>query len=290
MLDGLFGARAPLNLAPATKKICITGTTPSRMQAPFDDPSWNPPNGEIWTIGPGGHNVTKWHALFEIHGPTTWPIEFAPYLECLKTTQAPKRVFTTTAVPEWPTNVVLPKERYYEKYGKVWFSSSIAWCIVQAVEEGATDVGLYGIDLEAGEEYIAQWIGCRHFIDMFTAQGVTFHMPDGCGLMRDPSPYPDRWETHTALTIQKKLEQVRGQKGPLLQKHESLSIEIRHKEGWKAAIEGKMTADDLPKIEEAMRHLSAELGQVAATINTLNGAEDVLTFLRSRTMIGNPGE
>lgn len=270
------------------KYIAITGTTPSRMECPFKDPLWNPPNGEIWTIGPGGHNITPWHALFEIHGPTTWPPEFSAYIEVLRKTESPKRVFTIEPVPEFPANVVLDREAMCRKYGRRWISSSIAYCIVQAWEEGATDIGLWGIDLESGEEYIAQATGAKHFIDLFSALGVTFHMPAGCGLLDDPTCYPDRWEKQTAIRIEKKREYIQGQIVQKTQEHGCLTSTNAHKEGYIAAIEGNMTADDLPRIREDLARDRHRLAEVTAELHGLNGALGALSWARSTSLIGNP--
>lgn len=272
------------------KFIAITGTTPSRMECPFTDPQWNPPNGEIWTIGPGGHNITPWHALFEIHGPTTWPLEFAPYIEYLKKTEAPKRVFTVEPVPEFPANVVLNREALCIKYGRRWISSSIAYCLVQAWEEGATDIGLWGIDLEAGEEYISQATGARHFIDMFSALGVRFYFPDGCGLLDDPTHYPDRWEKHTALKTQKKIDWLNGQVKVKTVEHGSLAVTNAHKEGYIAAIEAEMKPDDLPKIREDLAVGKQRMAELEAEIHGMHGALGALNWLRSTALIGNPDD
>jgi hypothetical protein len=88
----------------------------------------------------------------------------------------------------------------------MWFSSSISYCIALAIEEGYTDVGLYGIDLESGEEYISQFTGCAHLMDVARDRGINIYLPQGCGLVRDLKPYPDRFETHLALTFEKKIK------------------------------------------------------------------------------------
>ena len=83
MEDGLMAAKKPKKTPRKARpqkrafpvkerKIAILGTTPSRMQAPIDDPSW-----EIWTIGPGGKDAHRWDRLFELHN--TWPWDFGPY-------------------------------------------------------------------------------------------------------------------------------------------------------------------------------------------------------------------
>lgn len=217
-------AAAPV-AAPQGRKICILGTTPSRGLAPFSDDSW-----EFWTIGPGGKDANRWDMLFEVHGPSTWPEGFKEYITQLSQVQPEKRicngreitktVITMEPMAGWASNAGMPRKQIEDKYGWMWLSSSISWCIALAIEMGATEIGLYGIDLESGEEYEAQFEGARFFMDHARLTGIKLHLPPGCGLLRDPKPYPDRWESVESLYVQKKLEYLR----PILtQKHNQLA-------------------------------------------------------------------
>ena len=58
------------------KPVAIFGTTPSRMEGPVNDESW-----DRWTIGPGGMDMHGWERLYEVHG--MWPENFAEYLDTL---------------------------------------------------------------------------------------------------------------------------------------------------------------------------------------------------------------
>lgn len=212
------------------KKIAICGTCPSRGFAPIKDLSW-----EIWTIGPGGKNVHRWERLFEIHGTDSWPEGFREYLDELKAENPPKIIYTEDPMPDWPANVVFPKQQMFDKYGRMWFSSTIAYAVAMAIEENATDIGLYGIDLESGEEYQSQFTGAKFFLHLARLAGINIHIPQGCGLSRDPNPYPDAWETHLAMTLDSKMEylgQLAGEKRAL---HGQLSAEINHLDGEIAA-------------------------------------------------------
>jgi hypothetical protein len=240
-----------------TRKIAITGTTPTRTMAPWHDPSW-----EKWTIGPGGSDDPNmpWDAIFELHGQDTWPrglrrqldklseykvppsmvghLEalkalaekhrksvpeaFDGYVDLLKNTEPvqrttpdgriiTKRVFTFEHLTGSKANVVYPKLYMQGKWGKRWFTSQVPWAIALALEEGATDIGIYGVDMESSEEYVAQLDGCRFFIDVCRfALGINVHLPANSGLLRDPNPYPDRWETQFALMCQDKLQRLNG--------------------------------------------------------------------------------
>lgn len=225
------GIRPDLNKAPS-KKIAILGTCPSRMQAPINDPTW-----EIWTIGPGGKNNHRWDRLFEIHGNNSWPPGFAQYLEELRAEKPPKIIYTDSPMPDMPAAKPYPRDEMFYKHGRMWFSSSISYAIALAMEEGATDIGLWGIDLESGEEYISQFAGCKHFINLARLAGINLHLPAGCGLLRDPNPYPDAWETHLAQTIMAKQDFIGQLIGQKRNAHAQLAAEINHLEGENAAFD-----------------------------------------------------
>ena len=209
-----------------TKKIAILGTCPSRLSAPINDISW-----DIWTIGPGGKNNNRWSTLFEIHGKGTWPEGFAEYLHELKQEKPPKRIFTESPMPDWPANVVYPQEKLFDKYGRKWFTSSISYALALALEENVTDLGIFGIDLESGEEYKSQFDGCRFFLDLARLAGVNLTMPIGCGLLRDPIPYPNSFETNLAMMLQSKTEYLNQIVSGKRAQHGQLAAEINHIDG-----------------------------------------------------------
>ncbi len=224
LVEGIPEKRALANLP--QKKILILGTCPSRLSAPLGDLSW-----DVFTIGPGGKNSNRWNTLFEVHGNGTWPEGFAEYLHELKAEKPPKRIFTEEPMPDWPANVVFPRDAMYAKYGRMWFTSSISYAIALALEENVTDLGIFGIDLESGEEYESQFVAARYFIDLARLAGVNLLLPKGCGLLRDPLPYPNAYESNIAMTLASKIEylsQIHGQK---VAQHGQLAAEINHLAG-----------------------------------------------------------
>ncbi len=204
-----------------TKKIAILGTCPSRSEAPVDDKSW-----EIWTIGPGGKNVNRWERLFEVHGVSSWPPGFRVYLEELKAVQPPRIIYTEAPMPDWPASQVINKDALFGKYGRMWFQSQISYALAMALEEGASAIGIYGIDLEAGEEYRSQFTGAKYFMQIANLAGIDIVLPEGCGLLRDPTPYPDAWETHLAMTLKSKIDMLKGVHNTKQQQFEQLKLEL----------------------------------------------------------------
>ena len=286
------------------KKICIVGTTPSRGMAPFDDPSW-----EIWTIGPGGRDMPghRWDRLFEIHGAGrnhTWTDEFAEYLDFLSKVEPPKQVITIRPIEEmladwanqhgfteeelkatvtgpWKAKVLLDRHGLMEKYGKMWMSSSFSWAMAQAIEEGATDLGIYGVDLETGEEYVSQFAGARHFIDVAKLMGVKIHTPPFCGLLRDPNPYPDRWETYEALWFQNRITMLTNFAGQKQAELDDIKANIHRREGAVRTLEDiannysgkvqKETTDAAIALKSENEKAVSALQKCAADLSHING-------------------
>ena len=282
------------------KKIAIFGTTPSRMEGPWqDNTGWH-----RWTIGPGGKDTHNWDRLFEVHG--AWPADFQGYLNDLSLVKPPKQIMTlpqpgdiaetwsdaianwkrTHSLPDsaitgdWSGVVPYPRDLILEKFGRrMWFSSSIAWCIALAIEEGATDIGLWGIDLESGEEYISQFVGCAHFIDLARLAGINIHLPKGCGLLRDPAPYPDRYETLLALTLEKKVKWIQHHLGQMEPQYEDMKADIHRQEGRLMTLrEFNGPADKLHEVEQALMGNNRLLGQMACNINQLKGEVGATQF------------
>ena len=286
------------------KKICIIGTTSTRHLAPFNDTSW-----EIWTIGPGGRDIPghRWERLFEVHGSSlfhTWEVGFGEYLNFLSNVKPPQQVVTIRPIKEmildwgyqhkkppdevakeitgsFEANVVLDRGLLLGKYGRMWMSSTISYALAQAIEEGAKEISIYGIDMECGEEYVTQFAGARHLIDLAKYIGITVTMPAWCGLLRDPSPYPDRWETYEAIWFQNRINLLSGVVAGKVAEHDQTKAELFRKEGAIRTLadivqnfDGKVKEES----EAAMKNLDKERnGQImqqanlSAEISHLNG-------------------
>mgnify|MGYP001598551675 CR=1 FL=1 len=187
----------------ARKKIAIIGTSPSKNLAPINDPGW-----DIWICNIGGYNhFKKWNRIFEIH--RRWEESDKEYLEDLKKIGPPQQVVSIIPLGG-PANVVLDRDKLFKKYGAIWFSSSLAYMLGCALEENPTDIGIWGVDMESHEEYVVQFAGCRHFLDLARYVGIKIHIPDRCLLLREPTAYPDRFETIQALTYEQKAVRIKN--------------------------------------------------------------------------------
>lgn len=171
------------------RKVCIIGTTPSSAEAPFDDPSW-----EIWGCSARGEHVTRATRWFELHSFKTEEPEWVEeWIEKLH---------------EWTKDVELwvarsdrfigadmdvhqiPIAHIKNTFGTYFLTSTVAWELALAIDEGVDEIAIYGVDLEHGEEYVDQRAGVKHFIELARFAGIKLDVPGFNGVAFDPVPYP----------------------------------------------------------------------------------------------------
>lgn len=170
-----------------TKKIALIGSAPSSVAlAPYDDPSWT-----IWSCSPGARPYLKRINMhFEMH---LWepqkPWFSTEYVDWMA--KLPVPVMMIEPVAAIPSSIAYPKDEILARFGVegIWFfTSSLAWMIALAIESGADEIGLWGVDMSAAEEvYTGQRAGCQYFIGKALARGIKVTVPQQSDLMR-PSP------------------------------------------------------------------------------------------------------
>lgn len=162
-------------------KVAILGTVPvSRTLAPFDDKSW-----EIWCCSPGNRavvpRVTRWfelHGIVDMMGPENdaWR---GDYFAWLKTQSFP--VYMQEQNELLPQVLVFPiKDLLTEfgRFGRMSFTSSISLMIAFAIQQGATEIGIYGVDMAANEEaYSSQKAGCLNMMWLADQRGIKVTVP-----------------------------------------------------------------------------------------------------------------
>lgn len=169
------------------RKIVLLGTAPSSMAlAPFGNPEW-----EVWACSPGTYslvvnNGVKFDRFFELHRWEPHQEWFSEgYRKFLM--EFPNPVIMSDVVPEIPSCTLLPWQELVAKYGPYFFTSSLAWMMAMAIEEGATTIALYGVDMAASSEYENQRLGCQYFATIARARGIEVGVPPESDLFR-PAP------------------------------------------------------------------------------------------------------
>ncbi len=167
------------------KKIAIVcGSPSSEMLAPFDDKSW-----EIWVLGNRinrfeGKRVTR---IFEIHDDLSEHGDIAAYVNLLVNLKIPLVVgasFPQTIKEvkngEKTTHVKhFPFEEAEKLFGSKYLTSSSAYMMALALIEGATEIGIYGVDMAVDDhEYFWQRPCMEAWIGFAKGRGVKVTIPE----------------------------------------------------------------------------------------------------------------
>jgi hypothetical protein len=161
-------------------KVAILGASSSKELAPFSDATW-----QIWTCSPGTVGVPRVSQHFEIHLPGDIAREGPAYDEYLKLIP----VFMQEKSPEYPFSIRYPKEEMLAEFGPHFFTSSVSWMLALAISQKADEIGLWGIDMTAGEEYDHQRPGCFRFLEIARDRGIKITLPASCGLLKPSRLY-----------------------------------------------------------------------------------------------------
>ncbi len=160
--------------------VAILGAASNSLQ----DAPWLAPNVERWAGASfykfhrnlSGH-VDRW---FEMHreperlreGWLGWAIE--NQLEC----------YLQEAHPELENSSAYPVDRIIERFGR-YFTSTAAYMIALAIDEGAENIGLFGVNMSTGGEYKNQKACCEYLVGFARGMGIEFFISDGSPLIRE---------------------------------------------------------------------------------------------------------
>jgi hypothetical protein len=170
-------------------KVAIVGAGHGKEYAPYNDDEW-----EVWglnAVPPLDHNhrlrADRW---FEMHVMAAqndkdmqwirrcpFPIYLVPdAAECVFAER--NRLGTVPKEPDIPTAVRYPLERVEARFGVYW-ACSFAYQIALALDEGFTDIGLYGVELCFGtmRERTVEWANVSFWVGLAQGMGVNIHLP-----------------------------------------------------------------------------------------------------------------
>ena len=203
------------------KKIALFGSAPSSVQiGPFDDPSW-----EIWACSPGARPfLRRVNVFFEIHRwePAPWfPPEYVSFMAALPL------VYMLGHIPEIPNSTAYPKTQVLDYvYGRVLdpdgvsrpakfnpndFGSSLSWMMALAIMQRPDEIGLWGVDMSAGEEYGPQRDGLLSLIHVAKSVGIKITVPPESDLLRPCPLYGFREIDPMFIKLSKRIEELSSQ-------------------------------------------------------------------------------
>jgi len=149
-------------------KVAILGFAPSYVDAPFGDPSVH-----IWTMNYHHQDVTRTDRIFELHDWDT--IVKEGHVQSLQASKAP--VYLQDVRPEIPSSVRYPIEAMTERYklpntDTPYFTNTASYMIALAIEEGVTELQLFGLDMTHDTEYGSQRPSCEFFLGVAMGRGI----------------------------------------------------------------------------------------------------------------------
>lgn len=157
------------------KKIAIVcGSPSSEFLAPFDDKSW-----EIWVLGNRldrfkGKRVTR---IFEIHDDIEKEggLKYAEWLASHNLPVVVGEKFPATAI-----NIEkFPFADAEKLIGHTYLTSSSAYMMAKAILEGATHIGVYGVDMAVDDhEYFWQRPCMDGWIHFARGRGIEVTIPE----------------------------------------------------------------------------------------------------------------
>ncbi len=214
---------------PAPLKIAMIGTAPSsRMLAPYNDPSWT-----IWACSPGNAHgqLPRVDAWFEIHSNLLWPecrSYGEPYVEWLKRQTFPIYMQDKNLVPN---AIPYPIQDMVNKFGKFFFTSSFAYMIALAIDKGASEIALYGIDMASKDEYILQRPGGHYFIQEAAKRGIKVALPMESDLAQPPALYGYSDSTPFGRKIHVREQELKERVSQMKAERDKLNNGITYLEG-----------------------------------------------------------
>lgn len=170
---------------PTERKVAIIGYTDSRHDAPYGEPGW-----EMWGLNNLHTQIdptimgsfTRWYDLHDrkvIESDET-------HLAWLRQGVLPTYVWNPD--PSWPTAVEFPRQQLLDQFGR-YFTNSISWMIAHAIMEGATTIGVWGVDMAQSSEYAAQRPSCEYFLGLAAGLGIEVVIADTSDLLKSAVLY-----------------------------------------------------------------------------------------------------
>jgi hypothetical protein len=156
-------------------KVGVIGLSPrSHHLAPWGDSQW-----ELWGLA-WDADFLKFQRTFEIHDDMQSRVGWEHYRDRLKMCS---RLYMQEAHPEVPNATRYPREAVDALAGD-YLSSSIAYAFALAVLEGADEIGLWGVDMKAEEEYFDQRPNMEYWIGFARGRGIKVHVPESSPLCK----------------------------------------------------------------------------------------------------------
>ncbi len=145
-------------------KIAIVGfASNTRILAPFHDPEW-----DIWGLNEVAMHMPgiRFDTHFNMHPASEIPRDHIDFLT--KERESGKQVITLEDM----------------NYEGGYYTSQVARVISYAIALGATEIGLFGVNCAASEEYAEQRACIEYWLGVAIGKGINVTLPEECPLLK----------------------------------------------------------------------------------------------------------
>lgn len=140
---------------------------------------------EVWGLPWDAEYALQFHRTFEPHEmrdlkarPQKWLSEHLERLgEC-------SNLYMQEAYPEVPNAIRYPREEVAKTVQDEAWASSIAYAMALAIHEGAQEISLYGVHMEAHSEYACQRPNLMYLIGFARGRGIEVSVHPASPLMQ----------------------------------------------------------------------------------------------------------
>jgi hypothetical protein len=247
------------------KKIAIVGKAPSSLGlAPYKDETW-----QIWTLSDLvlAKQAPRYDVQFELHELSQLTAR-QPYIDWLKAAKD-KPLVIRDATPELPHGLPFPKDLIVEKYGR-YFTNTVSWEIALAIEVGAEEIGVWGVDMAASDEYSHQRPSCEYFLGLAAGKGIKVLLPPQCDLCKCAGLYGfDAWQGDMFVKWRSRCAELQGRVGGMNETRDTAEREVAYLQG---AIEHCTDETKLAELKAKMPQFEKKRDEAASTSLYLQGA------------------
>jgi hypothetical protein len=189
--------------SPRTKVAIVGFAQSSKDLAPYNDPTWS-----IWGLNQLYRHIPRADRWFEIHH--NWNehvVEGTDHQKWLA--ESPIPVYMTERIPGIPNSVKYPLDRVMNGHPD-YFTSTVAFCLALAIQEGFKEIGLWGIDLIVGDEYFYQKACCEFWIGTAHGKGITVTLPKTTALCKQSHRYGYQSEPESLINLSELAKRRQG--------------------------------------------------------------------------------
>jgi len=217
-------------------KVAIIGKTPHKALAPYGDPSW-----EIWTLSdlPCGGQVPRWTRHFELH-PLDWFRERNDQIWDFLKQPHDKPVYVQELAADVPAGVLFPKGDVLRHLPRAYMTNTVSWLMGYASLLGASEVGVWGVDMALDTEYGHQRPSCEYMVGWLEGQGCKVTIPDESDLLKARCLYGFDHSRDFEEKLRHKVEELQQRHGKQARKFEEVSNDLQQRQLNLARLEGAL--------------------------------------------------